>query len=324
MYRRLLAFAAAMLLLWIPPVHAGNFFDQYLLDVAMVIQRSSRYNGSLYQYNRAKFSVRGCGPSSVANAFCISASVEEQNLADKILRETMRLLTYNFEPTNAAIDIKYIERLQEPEADKFPTLSELIGHYGIWRILDTVLDGETVMAFAGETQENRKPDMLMGYYSVRSHWKELTGLIRHLSDSGMEDTIICLAFLGCGSSGTGAPFRLSDGHYASLCFHCGDFAKDKSLYLVDSNPRALPEEPLAPGKYYERYPLDLGGSMLTEQFDFVRISQGILRIRLNDQNQVLLNRIRQEEGEEAAEDAEGELFENLLLYGNGLMMVMIP
>lgn len=324
MCRRLLALTAALMIFLIPYARAGNFFDQYLLDVAMIIQRSSRYNGSLYQYNRAKFSVRGCGPSSVANAVCISASVEEQSLADKILRETMRILTYNFEPSGAAIDIKYIGRLQEPDAEKFPTLSDLKTQYDQWRILDRALDAETVIEFAQEAMQGRKPDLLMGFYSVRSHWKELVGLIRYLSANGMQDAIISLAYLGCGSSGTGAPFRLSDGHYASLCFHCGDFVKDSSFYLLDSHPRALPDEPLVMGKYNERYPLDLGGSMLTDMFDFVRISQGIVRIRLKDEYLGQVQEIRTGAGDSEALTAEGEMLENILLYGTGLMMVMIP
>ena len=277
MRRRLLAFLLALFMLGPSFAHAGNFFEQYLLDAALIVQRSSRYSGSLYTYNREKFIVRGCGPSSFTNALCIASSVEEQYLADKLLRENMRILTYNYEPSRAAIDVKFLTRLQEPDAEKFPTLWELKQRYGLWEVKNDSLDSDMVMAFAQEAEQTDKPD-----------------------------------------------FRLSDGHYVSLSFHCGAFAEDTSMYLLDSNPRALPDEPLISGRYYERYPLDLGGEKLTDSFDFLRISQSIVRVRLNDLRLSEIRETRALFGEEEAEAEQCALLEKLLLYGTGVMMVMIP
>ncbi|MBR0217018.1 MAG: hypothetical protein IJL96_08860 [Clostridia bacterium] len=324
MRRRLLAFLLALFMLGPSFAHAGNFFEQYLLDAALIVQRSSRYSGSLYTYNREKFIVRGCGPSSFTNALCIASSVEEQYLADKLLRENMRILTYNYEPSRAAIDVKFLTRLQEPDAEKYPTLWELKQRYGLWEVKNDSLDSDMVMAFAQEAEQTDKPDFLMGFYTLRYHWKDLTEMLRRLADSGMENVILSLAFLGSGSSGTGAPFRLSDGHYVSLSFHCGAFAEDTSMYLLDSNPRALPDEPLISGRYYERYPLDLGGEKLTDSFDFLRISQSIVRVRLNDLRLSEIRETRALFGEEEAEAEQCALLEKLLLYGTGVMMVMIP
>ncbi len=304
--------------------HAGTFFEQYLLDVATIIQRSPRYTASMYQYKKKDFSVRGCGPSSVVNALCAASSVEEQNIADLLLRETMRILTYNYEPATAGIDIKYIGRMQDPDPSKFPHLSMLKTQYGAWQVTDETLSPEKVLEFAQKVKESEKPGFLMGMYTVRSHWEELAQLLRTMAADGMEDAIVSIAFLGCGSSGTGAPFRLSDGHYASLCFQCGAFAENTSLYLLDSNPRALPEEPLVYGKYYERYFMDMAGEMLTDTFDVFRVSQGIVGFRLNAEHRAAIEAVRQETDEDEARAEEGGMLEKLLMYGNGLMMIMIP
>ena len=220
--------------------------------------------------------------------------------------------------------MKFLTRLQEPDAEKFPTLWELKQRYGLWEVKNDSLDSDMVMAFAQEAEQTDKPDFLMGFYTLRYHWKDLTEMLRRLADSGMENVILSLAFLGSGSSGTGAPFRLSDGHYVSLSFHCGAFAEDTSMYLLDSNPRALPDEPLISGRYYERYPLDLGGEKLTDSFDFLRISQSIVRVRLNDLRLSEIRETRALFGEEEAEAEQCALLEKLLLYGTGVMMVMIP
>ena len=324
MRRKLLALLTAVMMTGYSCAHAGNFFEQYLLDTALIVQRSSRYSSSLYVYNGDKFNVRGCGPSSLTNALCVSASVEEQYLADRLLREIMRILTYNYEPSSAALDIKFLSRLQDPDETKFPMLRELSSRYGLWTVSDDRLDTEMVMDFAESAVQEGKPGFLIGFYTLRSHWKDLADLLRQLAENGMENAIVSLAFLGSGSSGTGAPFRLSDGHYVSMSFHCGAFAEDTSMYLLDSNPRALPDEPLVSGRYYERYPLDLGGEKMSDSFDFLRISREIVRIRLNDQQLANLSDIRTRLGDEEADRVQSDLLEKLVLYGTGVMMVMIP
>ena len=116
-------------------------------------------------------------------------------------------------------------------------------------------------------------------------------------------------------------FRKRERHRS---FHCGAFAEDTSMYLLDSNPRALPDEPLVSGRYYERYPLDLGGEKMSDSFDFLRISREIVRIRLNDQQLANLSDIRTRLGDEEADRVQSDLLDKLLLYGTGVMMGMIP
>ena len=96
------------------------------------------------------------------------------------------------------------------------------------------------------------------------------------------------------------------------------------MYLLDSNPRALPDEPLVSRRYYERYPLNLGGEKVSDYFDFMRISEEIVRIRLNDQQLANLRDVRTRLGKEEADRVQSDLLEKLLLYGTGVMMVMIP
>ena len=96
------------------------------------------------------------------------------------------------------------------------------------------------------------------------------------------------------------------------------------MYLVDSNPRALPGESLTLGRYYEYYALDAAGQSIADSYDIFRISQSILGMRLKEEHLNAIAGLRLENEETEAARAESELLEQLLFYGKGLMMIMIP
>ena len=325
MHRRLIGWLMILSLLLTGRGFADTFFEEYLMDLTFIVQRERRYTASIYNYSGKAFSERGCGPASLTNAFCVLCSVEEQSLADTMLRNIMRLLTYNYSPSSTAIDLKYMKRLEEVDEDRYMGLAVVRSRYpNLWQISEETLTPETVLACGRQSQEMGESAFCAGDYLLRGHWIELTKLLRAMKDEGMGDAVVTICMLACGTATTEAPFRLGQGHYATLCFQVDAFCQKGAIYLLDSNPRALPWEKLQSRIYYDVYQLDIGGEPLTDTFDVTRISPCVIRLCLREEMRRQLDEIGQTEGEEAMQAAEEAYLDKLYFFGNNVMMVAWP
>ncbi len=292
-----------------PSSGMATFFQQYLTDAPLVIQRDERYQTDLYDYNKARFQERGCGPASVANALTIACGIQEQTLSDHVMRDIMRLISTNHIPSESIIDSQYIYRMQDFDPQLYTGLGYIRSQYGEFWHADRDGSGETeILSYFQSAREAGARAFFATTFATRGAWNQLIQLAEHLEKAGFGDTIITVCLLSSGTEGTIAPFRLGTGHYETICMHAGEFVQSSTVYLIDSCPRALPWEEKVKRVYYDTYFLTYDGVSLTETFDIRRVLPTILRLRL-----------REDTGLEKS-----EAMERLLFYGTGCLILTLP
>ena len=290
-----------------------------------MVQRSLRYESQIYTYYKDDFKVRGCGPSSVANALTVVFGIQEQTYTDQLLREIMRLMCYNHTPYESPISSDGIRFFQSFDEGQYPLMAKIRERYdGAWYASMDLIDPAELTAYLEKEREKEHQAFYGGCFALRGNWDVIARLARDLTDRGMGDCILALCLLSGGTEGTAAPFRLGDGHYETICLLCEEISKDTSLYIIDSAPRALPWEDKIPGNYYDTYFLDISGEPLKETFEIERINPSVIRLRIRRELQEEKMKVLQTDGAEEAEALEKQWLEKLLFYGTGNLMVHLP
>ena len=77
--------AAALALLILVSAALSESLPERLEAIAMIDQNAESCRQNQFRYNGAAFSVRGCGPASIANALCLLLDVRDQAEADQLL-----------------------------------------------------------------------------------------------------------------------------------------------------------------------------------------------------------------------------------------------
>ena len=316
------------LVLFQPGTGMATFFQQYLTDAPLVVQRDERYQTDLYIYNKAKFAEKGCGPASVANAISIACGIQEQCLTDQIMRDIMRLMSGRMKPSEHPIGYQNLSRIADFDTKNYVGLGYVRNKYGnFWSVKGDRVDEEEIMVFFQSAADQHAQAFFASYVTLRGTWHEIALLARHLTEAGMEDAILTMCLLSSGTEGTEAPFRLGEGHYETMCLHAGEFTENGTLYLIDSCPRALPWEEKVRRVYYDTYFLDSEEVSLTETFEIRRVLPAILQLKIRDDLQLPEDaEIDPKTASEAdiAAYIESEALEKLMFFGTGWMILTLP
>jgi len=237
-----------------PPLPAlSDPMDLHMQQLGTIYQKDPRFGKLLY--DTTYFSIRGCAPSSVANALIAAFGVTDADTAAQVVQETLRILCPGQKYGRKPIDLNKLANLLNPafmaeSAGKYPALSSLVTGYPgtIDYSADTLTMERALEAAALRRGENH---ILTGRIGVRDSWEDAIRLLHALHAAGMDDAALILAYAGAGTTSKAAPLRTSAaGHYLTLYIPVGMFAERGTLYVLDSMPRAVFGEEYRPGLAY--------------------------------------------------------------------------
>lgn len=262
--------------------------DQHMQSLGTIYQKDPRFKKLLY--DTTYFSIKGCAPSSIANAVIAAFGVTNADTAAQIVHETLRILCPGQKYGRKPIDQNKLSTLFNPQlmaesAERYPALSTVVGGYP--GAIDFSLDRFTA-ELAANAIENHSGEnhMVTGRISVRDSWEEAIRILYMLDDAGMDDAVLILSYAGAGTTSADAPLRTSNaGHYLTLYIHAGMFAESGTVYVLDSLPRAVFGEEYRPGLAYRSCYAFVGeepDSPFNAAFSVRRISPTIIRIDLNE------------------------------------------
>ena len=203
-----------------PPLPAlSDPLDQQMQQLAVIHQKDLRFDK--LTYNQGRFSVRGCAPSSVANALIAAFNVTDPDIAEGVVHQMLRVLGPSNNYKRAPIDQTRLKNVLNPQymaesAEKYPSLAAAIGSYP--GIIDFSLDNLTTdvvqSAIDGHADEAY---MITGRISVRDSWEEAVRILYALHSADEDDAILILSYAGAGTASGAAPLRTSSsGHYLTL------------------------------------------------------------------------------------------------------------
>lgn len=298
-------------------------FDAEAAALCVVSQKDPRYQTKAYRYSNDKLAERGCGPCAIANMFIAAFDVTDQAEADRLLLETLDLLTSRFDPAITGMNIKNLKTFMTLDAERFPTLHALKesrgGEYFYTAKTVTAEDVQTTLTPLIATGT---PGMFIGRLSLYGNWREIIELCFWLHEEGLDDARIIAGYVSSGTGGTRGPFRTSDGHFVTFLIQPGEYLRTGSIYLLDSLPRALIDEPIRNETYFHRYAFTVG-------FQFEPFRKTYLPVRLKP---TMLRLTTMPSLAAAAEALEGEeaivyrkdLLRTMQVYGRSVIMVCVP
>lgn len=262
--------------------------DQHMQSLGTIYQKDPRFKKLMY--DTTYFSIKGCAPSSIANAVIAAFDVTDADAAAQIVQETLRILCPGQKYGRKPIDQNRLSNLLNPQlmaesAERYPALSVAVGSYcgTIDFSLDRFTSDRVSAAIENHSGENY---MMTGRIGVRDSWEEAVRILYALHDAGMDDAVLILSYAGAGTTSSDAPLRTSNaGHYLSLYIHAGMFAESGTVYVLDSLPRAIFGEEYRPGLAYRScyaFVEEKPDSPFNASFSVRRISPTIIRIDLNE------------------------------------------
>lgn len=281
-------------------------------------------------YHTATVQRRGCMPVSIVNGLIASFGVTDRETAIGLVQETLSLLVPRGSRGKAPVDLLSLSALLDPalradEREAYPNLAKTVGAYpGDVRVTQANLSAWEVLERLDGAQT---PLMLVSRMAVYPDWTEAVSLLMALHGMGMDDATLCLACAGAGTEASGAPLRSGkSGHYLTVLFHVGTFAESGTVYVLDSLPRALADEPYTPygaaDEMHTQYGFvqDSADSAFNRNFTAARISPTVIRLSLT---QTALEALRAEP-EETALARRVRLMKPLILFGPSVMMLSLP
>lgn len=331
--RRCFLCALLVLLCMVPCVKAEDPLRPALEDpVDRMVQRlsvMSQQDEAIghVAYNTATFYQRGCMPVSIANGVIAAFGVTDRETAIGLVLETADVLISGGLRSKKAADPGRIPQLVDPvqraaEKEAYPNLAKSVGAYpGSVLVNMKQLSVEDVLQSLEGTQ---RPLMLVGRMSVYPDWTPAMQILTTLHEMGLDDATLTLACLGAGTESTDAPLRSSKfGHYLTVMFHVGSFMESGTVYVLDSLPRAIGEEPFSRETelhtqyvFAAQYPT----SAFNRNFTAARISPTVIRLSLT---QDALKTLR-EEPKETVFAQRKKLFRPLILFGPSVMLLSLP
>ena len=298
---------------------AADSLADSLARCPFVMQRDERFKKTEYYYLAKRFSKRGCGPASIANALYAILGGQDAEEMDSLLLELMKLLPYNHLPKSTPVDVTHIDRLATAEAATYPTLAKLReGFGGAWICKTDFMTAAEMMLAMAPAAASGQNVLLATRFRASSQWAELVGLCERLQTRGFGSARIAAAFLSTGTESTSAPFRLEDGHYISFCLEVDDFLQNSTIYLLESNPRALPGEELDQVNYYSYYPLGRDKKLITDVFTLSRVKDTLVKLEPTEAQRGIFDRPATGE---ALSASRAEWLSRLVTFGTGLILV---
>ena len=303
----------------------ANPMDGRMQRLSVLSQRDEAI-GEL-AYHTATVQRRGCMPVSIVNALIASFGVTDRETAIGLVQETLSLLVPRGSRGKAPVDLLGLSALLDPalraeEREAYPNLAKTVGAYpGDVRVTQARLSAREVLKQLDGAQT---PLMLVSRMAVYPDWTEAVALLMALHGMGMDDATLCLACMGAGTEASGAPLRSGrSGHYLTVFFHVGTFAESGTVYVLDSLPRALADEPFTPygaaNEMHAQYGF-VQDSAFNRNFTAARVSPTVIRLSLT---QTALEALRAEP-EETASARRVRLMKPLILFGPGVMMLSLP
>ena len=253
--------------------------EQYLSQAPFIIQRDTRYRSWQYQYRNGTLGQYGCGPSSVCNSLIAFGGVQTWAMSDRLLQDLLWLLTPSHEPYRSSIDMKYFPRINEAEASQVPAVFDYMTSLeGEMVFTDQRTDADTAMALLGEGIQKGRQDLLLARIYPAEQWGDVLDVMGRLSACGQGQALVGITMASAGTYGTWGPFRTEPGHYVTLCTTPEIFLNRGTMYLLDSSPRALPEEELVSRLYYHYYALKIGtDERFDDWFELTHLQPSVVR-----------------------------------------------
>lgn len=305
MKKRLLAFAAALLLLLPALAQAAG-----MADLAVITQTDPRFAWE-NDYRSAgrsliSYGARAC---SMTNALIAAFGVTDQDQAAALLRESLVYTASHHTPWNNPVDPNSFALLHRTTAEEYPLLTELRSRYALISWQNGVMHGDFLQTQAAPSLEDRTSLLLMGRgYVTGAQVIDFAELARWFSEQGRPDALVILCMVNTSNGKLPAPFGLPEAeHFATVVFPADEFAAEGACYLMDSLPRGLNTVEQQAMSAYACYPLVMGDEFaaVRDSFDVTRLQQGLLRLSLR-------------------QDAPTDALQLLGLSGNAIVMVCIP
>ncbi|MBR6029045.1 MAG: hypothetical protein IKP40_08135 [Clostridia bacterium] len=310
-----------LLILTLIPAASASSLEERLSAVALIDQNAEAYKPAAYKYNGAAFVRRGCGPASIANALCALFDVREQEEADALLLESMKLFTNSHQPAREIIDIKRMERLAEVDPAQYPVLSRLLDAAGAQVVCR---DGNLSPDLVSACLDNRgdSPLLLLCRISLTDQWADVVSVCENLLEAGHNDALLLAVYVSAGPSSTVAPFRGGDsGHYISVALSPDELLERCAFYVLDSDPRALPGEAFGKGEAYDdRYTLVRREGRLPYDFALTHLQRGVVAASLKEARLTALEALSPDE---AAAQRLAWLRE-MLVFGRAACIIYVP
>ncbi len=231
--------------------HPRTAFDEELSSYQIVAQTDPRFDTSVYQYEKARFVINGCGPATLHNGLAVAFRITDPAVSEAVLLEIMTITADFQDPSRFGVNYKRMSRLTEPICDQYETLTQLKTTVDsvVW-----VTKGLNARVLTKEVEKQKGSAVIMGRINLFQNWGEIIDLVDYLHAQGLDDATITVATLSAGTPSTGAPFNMgSEGHYITVAIQVGEYVERGSIYVLDSYPRSVRGEPLSEiytKKYY--------------------------------------------------------------------------
>lgn len=277
------------------------------------------YHGTVYG--------RGCKLVSIVNGVIATYGVTDRDTAVGLVTETRNLLVPGERKGRRAASVQGMPELTDPvlcasRAEEYPNLAKTVGTYPGGVLVSPIqLNAQEVLELLDGAQT---PLMFVGRMTVHPDWTNTVKIIAALHDKGMDDATLCLACACAGTDTSGAPLRSGkNGHYVSALIHVGSFMESGTVYILDSLPRAIGDEPF--GREYQMHAQyafvrDRATNAFNRNFTAARISPTVIKLSLT---QTALDTLRAEP-EETALERRVKLMNPLILFGSCVMLLSLP
>lgn len=319
-------FALLFFLILPPPVSLGESPIAYLPQLDIISQHDSRLEDSAYVYRGKTFWQNGCQPASVVNAM-IAAMGTPSTDGPALLLDVLNLASPYKEGKRTQVTINRLFYMTHGSRNsRYPTINILLDSMVAVEKPDSLLNAQTVAAQA--LQHGQSRFTLMGKMTLKTHWEAFADLLLALNDAGYGGMRVAVGNLGTGTSNTRAPFRSEQeyGHYVAIFLQVDEFCSAGTLYLLDSSPRALADEPIGEDAAY-RYRYDFAEEQhqrelahFNDVYDVARLTSTVLRISLKpDARQALADAAPEE-----VVALQAKQLTPLQFYGTGILFLTNP
>lgn len=226
----------------------------YLPQLDVLDQHDPRMEQAAYVYQGKTFWQNGCQPSSIANA--ITASMGDAGTdASAVLLDVLNLAAPFSGDRRTQVSLgNMFYMVSGKRNDHYPTLNSLMDSVAALERPEDWTDVAAVIAQAQTHSGTRFT--FIGRMTLKTHWEVFVQLMYALNDAGFGQMRLGIGSVGVGTSTTSAPFRSEQqyGHYVALFLQVDEFCATGTLYMLDSSPRALAEEPIGEDcRYRYRY-----------------------------------------------------------------------
>ena len=300
--------------------------DARMRELAVASQKNDFFKD--YTYWNAVMYDTGCGPVSMANAMGVAFGVTDIDTVRAIAVELPDAMLPRRRRVTGSIVASGLptllnRMLEETDEESFPALSGLLrGYAGAYSLSGERLSQADIAAICAQQGEA----MFVRTVAGRSMWPLLYDLCAALRDAGRADAVVCAGFLGVGTRHSGSPlYSTGSGHYVCVALHAGAFVEDGSIYLLDSLPRALANEPYGDGEAYRRpYPhfQDRRFARFAAVYDDVRIQPTVVRFTPRGEALEALHALAGDP--DALREAHLSQLELFVLFGGGILLVSLP